>query len=61
MHLQLQQPPSYPFFGKILFCKQFNGQHDQTKDKDQNTDAVDAVHIFYPLRIGTFRIGFAQV
>ena len=44
-----------------LLGKKFYRQDDQAKNKDQQTDPVDAVHVADPLAFGAVRIFLFQV
>jgi hypothetical protein len=41
--------------------EKFDGKNDQTKDKHENTDAVDAMHVFHKPGFWTVRIRFFDV
>ena len=45
----------------VLFPEQFNGQYDQAKNKDQQADTVNAVHVTDPFAFRPVRILFIQV
>jgi hypothetical protein len=41
--------------------EKFNGKNDQTKNEHENTDAVDAMHIFYKPCFRSVRVRFFDV
>ena len=45
----------------VLFPQQFNSQDDQAKNKDQQADTVNAMHVTDPFAFGPVGILFFQV
>lgn len=48
-------------FYKLMFEEKFDSKYDEAKDKHENTDAVDAMHVFYKPRFRTVRIRLFNV
>lgn len=57
-----QEPPrkSLAFYKNNLF-KKLNCKYDQAQDKNQQTDAVDPMHVLYKIRFGTVGIRLFEV
>lgn len=45
----------------LSFSQQFYGQDNEAKDKNEQADTVDTMHITYPLTLWTAWIFFFQV
>lgn len=55
----LRPKPPHPSIN-ILFPDKLNGKNDEAKNKDQQADTVDAVHVFYKITFRPVRIGFSE-
>ena len=56
--LQLMQQD---LFMNFLFPKKFNRKHNKAKNKDQQTDTIDAVHVSYKITFGPVGIRFPEI
>ena len=59
MPLPVQRRRSLDF--SSLTPDQFNGKNNECKDKQQEADTVNAMHVFDPLRFWPGRIRFPEV
>jgi len=57
----MHQPKRRDLFTSFLFPQKFNSKNDQTKNKDQQADAVDAMHVFYKIALRPVRVGFPDI
>lgn len=48
-------------FCKLVFKEKLDGQNNQTENEHQNTEAVDAVHVFNEPGFRTVRVRFSNV
>lgn len=57
----MHQPKLQHPFINFLFQQQFNSKNNETKNKDQQADTVDAMHIFYKITLRAVRVRFPDV
>ena len=55
------QPRKSLDFCKLVFKEEFDGKNNQTENKHENADPVDAVHVFNEPGFRTVRVGFFDV
>lgn len=54
------RPLKRPSLSLIFSAQQLKGEDSQAKQKNKNADAIDTMHITYPLVFGPVRIFFTK-
>ena len=54
-------PPKPQHLFTSLFPQKLNGKNDETENKDQQADTINAMHVFYKIALRPVRIRFPDI